>query len=95
MYIPLVLSEELQELYEQLKEQGYDLFDINSAFYNDICTPFTSPEGTDVSLADRFNYYFNNNQTLCQSNCKFGGYSMEAKILKCECDISNSEIDTT
>ena len=94
VYIPLVLSEELQNLYNQLKEKGYDLFDINSAFYTDICTPFTSPEGTDVMLSDRISYYFNNSQTLCQSNCKFAGYSIETQYLKCKCDISNSQIDT-
>ena len=77
VYVPVVLSEELQNLYNELKILGYDLFDENSDFYQDICTPFKSPNGTDVSLADRHNYYFNNDETLCQSNCKFSDYSME------------------
>ena len=94
VYVPVVLSEELQNLYNELKDFGYALFDENSDFYQDICTPFKSPNGTDVSLADRHNYYFNNDETLCQSNCKFSDYSMESQYLKCECDISNSEINT-
>ena len=95
IYTPVELSEELLNLYNQLKDMGYDLFDIESDFYKDICVPFTSPEGTDVTLADRKNYYFNNNETLCQPNCKFSGYSVETKLLKCKCDITNSDIETT
>ena len=43
-------------------------------------------------LSDRVNYYYNNNDTSCQSNCKFIGYLVESKYLKCECDNKNSEI---
>ena len=72
---------------------GYDLFDINSPFYQDICTPYTTNDGTDVSLTDRVNYYFNNEETVCQSNCKFSEYLVDSQYLKCECDIMNSEIN--
>ena len=74
IYIPTILSEKTQHLYNELKELGYDLFDINSPFYNDICIPFKSPEGTDVLLSDRVNNYYNNDDTSCQSNCKFSDY---------------------
>ena len=94
VYTPVELSNKLQNLYEELKENGYDLFNINSTFYQDICTPFNSPDGTDVSLSDRVNYYYNNNETLCQPNCEFSNYSVETKLLKCNCDVSNSQIDT-
>ena len=70
------------------------MFDINSPFYQDICTPFDSPDYTDVPLNDRINYYFNNDETLCQPNCKFSDYSVETNLLKCNCDVSNSVIDT-
>ena len=92
IYIPTILSEKTQHLYNELKELGYDLFDINSPFYNDICITFKSPEGTDVLLSDRVNNYFNNDDTSCQSNCKFSEYLMESQYLKCECDSKNSEI---
>ena len=94
VYTPVILSEKLQNLYEELKDKGYDLFNINSAFYQDICTPFNSPDGTDVPLNDRINSYFNNDETLCQPNCKFSDYSIETNLLKCDCDVSNSIIDT-
>ena len=73
---------------------GFDLFDINSPFYQDICVPYKSPNDTDVLLSDRVNYYYNNDETLCQSNYKFSNYSMETQLLKCECDVSNSETDS-
>ena len=45
---------------------GYNLFDINSPFYQDICTPYKSNNGTDVPLTDRVNYFYNNNnETAC------------------------------
>ena len=94
LYIPLGLSEKLGNLYNELKDMGFDLFDINSPFYQDICVPYKSLNDTDVLLSDRVNYYYNNDETLCQSNYKFSNYSMETQLLKCECDVSNSETDS-
>ena len=94
IYTHVELSEELLNLYNEMKKNGYDLFDINSAFYRDICTPYTSPNGTDVLLDDRISYYFHNNELVCQSNCEFSDYSIESQLLKCECDVSNSQIKT-
>ena len=53
IYIPVILDEKTQELYDDLKAQGYNLFDKNDKFYTDICTPYKSPNGTDVLLSDR------------------------------------------
>ena len=39
-----------------MKESGYDMFNINDPFYQDICTPFDSEDGTDMPLSDRINY---------------------------------------
>ena len=61
--IPVILSDELQNLYEELKNLGYDLFDINDEFYQDICTPYRISNGTDIILSDRINDYYNNNET--------------------------------
>ena len=92
IYTPVILSEKLKNLHEELKKMGYNLFDIKSPFYQDICIPYSSIDGTDVLLTDRINYYYNNEETVCQSNCKFSDYLMESQYMKCNCDISNSEI---
>ena len=93
VYIPVILSEQFLGLINEIKDLGYDIFDIKSDFYQDICTPFKSPNGADVLLSDRINYYFNNEETQCQPNCHFSDYSFEKQNLKCKCDIENSEIN--
>ena len=93
IYIPLVLSEELTDLYNELKDLGYNLFDINDKFYTDICTPYKSQNGADILLSDRINYLFNNDETQCQAGCKFSTYSMETQNVKCECKVESSEIN--
>ena len=80
-------------IYNQIKDLGYDVFDINSEFYNDICIPYKTPQGTDIILSDRINYYFNNEETQCQFNCRFSEYSLEKHFLKCECDFEDNEIN--
>ena len=93
IYTPIIISDKLQNLYKKLNNLGYDLFDINSQFYQDICTPYSSSDNTDVLLIDRINYYYNNNETVCQSNCKFSNYLINSQHIKCDCDIENSEIN--
>ena len=92
IFVPVVLSEELLNLYNQAKENGYDIFDRRGVFYNDMCTPFTTPNGTDILLSDRVTYYYYNSETLCQSNCDFSNYDFETQYLECSCDTGNSEI---
>ena len=93
LYLPISLSEKTQNLYNELKEDGYDLFNINDTFYKDICSQFTSENGTDVVLSDRINNYYTN-ETTCQANCQYSEYSSETKYLKCECHVINEEIET-
>ena len=90
---PLILTEEIQNLYEELKNQGYNMFDINDDFYQDICSTYKSENNTDVPLSDRIKYYFNNDETQCQSGCTFLDYSIETQKLKCECSVSSTEMD--
>ena len=94
IYFPLTLTQNFQNLFDQVHKLGYDLFDINNKFYQDICTPYKSPNKTDVLLADRIYYYYNNNETKCQANCQFSYYIIKTNYLKCQCDNSNSEINT-
>ena len=93
IHVPVILSQETQQLYEELKDLGYDIFDINNEFYQDICTPYESSNGTDILLSDRIDFYYNNNEAKCQPNCKFSDYSVENNDLKCECNIESSEIN--
>jgi hypothetical protein len=42
LYMPVTLNEKTQSLYNNLKESGYDLFNENDSFYQEICTPYKS-----------------------------------------------------
>ena len=97
IYIPITLSEEAKQKYEELEKQGYDLFNPNDSFYQDICTPFESENGTDVGLNDRKNDYYKNynNNTQCQGNCRYSDYLSNSNFLKCDCSVDvDNNIET-
>ena len=92
IYIPVTLSDDTLELHKDLLNYGYDLFNPNDSFYQDICAGYTSVNGTDVLLSDRQSY-FNDTETACQENCTYSQYSIETKQLKCECNAINATIE--
>ena len=91
LYVPIVLSEETRQMYEEAKKSGYNIFNKNDPFYNDICTPYDSSSGTDILLSDRMDYIFNNADMQCQSNCKLSNFNIELQYLECDCS-TNDEI---
>ena len=93
IYLSISLSKETQQLHNELKEYGYDLFNIKDSFYNDICSKYKSDRGTDVILTDRKNIYYTK-ETICQKNCQYSEYSIATQYLKCECPISEEKIYT-
>ena len=94
IYIPVNLSEEKKELQNDLLNYGYDLFNPNDSFYQDICSTYTSKNGTDVLLSDRRKYFFNDTETSCQEGCQYSEYSQLSGNLKCECIVINKNIET-
>ena len=92
IYVKAELSDETKYSYEKLKSLGYDIFNINDPFYQDICIDYTSYGNTDMSLSDRINYIYNNDDTRCQPNCKATKFSPESEYLNCSCNI-NEEVN--
>ena len=94
--VPVNLHESAISLYESLSKEGYNLFDCNDDFYNDICSTYTSENGTDMTLEDRKNemFYANSNITLCQSGCVFQSYNITTKKSQCSCDTQKEETKT-
>ena len=88
IYVPTELKKETKQIYEKMKKSGHDMFNINDAFYQDICIPFDSSNGTDMILSDRIDYIYNNEDTKCQPNCQYSNYSIESKYLSCSCYIA-------
>ena len=93
IFIPITLDENSLELHKDLLNNGYDLFNPNDSFYQDICAAYTSPNGTDILLSDRRAYFFNDTETACQQDCSYSKYSSETKLLKCECNANNKTIE--
>ena len=71
----------------KINENEIDKHNPSSSYYNDICYPYTSENGTDVTLKDRRFEYLNNNYTLCEENGDFTSYNQKTKKALCSCKI--------
>ena len=71
-------------------EQGYDIYDINSEFYNDICTSANLGEN-DITLKDRKKDIYPDNITLCKENCYYNGVNIEEQIIICKCNLNTNK----
>ena len=93
---PVNLDDNSIELYKSLKQNGYNIFDSSDDFYNDICSTYTTANGTDMLLEDRKRdiYSKSGNYTMCQKGCEFILYNTTTKKSKCDCDIQK-EINST
>ena len=74
---------------------GYDIFNINDAFYTDDCSSYTSENGTDLTLKDRRNIYFEE-INFCDDGCIYESYNFELNVVNCICEnITNSNNHTS
>ena len=92
IYPPVNLDKKTLDLFKYLKAQGYDLFDSNDKFYNDICSLFNSYNDTDVILNDRRKDFYNPNITLCEENCIYKGFNEENLKANCQCNVKTEVI---
>ena len=76
--VPVNLNENTKNIYRNLNRSGYNLFDLNDPFYSDICSTYTTENGTDLTLVDRKNIIYdqNTNITFCQEGCTFQYYNL-------------------
>jgi len=94
IYVPTNLDNNTLTMYEEMKNQGYDIFNANDSFYNDICTKYSTENNTDLTLNDRKDLFYNQSQIFCQENCAYQYINVEMEIAKCECSVSeNTEIE--
>ena len=75
---------------KELKEQGYDIYDKNSDFYNEYCSPAYVGEN-DIALKDRRKYIYPNNVSLCKENCKYNGVEIEDERVICSCNLNSNK----
>ena len=89
------LTSQFQSKIESGITNGYDVFNVDSPFYNDVCTPFTNENGNDVLLDDRRKDYFNENINLCDTGCVFAGYNTTTNYYTCICNIKSPGDEAT
>ena len=84
--IPINLDLKTTELYYRLKNQGYDLFDENDPFFNDICATYTTENETDIINLDRqllLGKY--PEKYKCQEGCLKEKFDTEINNFTCKC----------
>ena len=89
--VPANLDDDILSLYNDLDKSGYNFFDENDPFYNDICMTYTTENGTDMSIYDRKQEIEDKGKNLCQSGCKLSNYNSTNKKVKCSCDVNNKK----
>ena len=94
--VPVKLDSDKVSLYDSLSQSGYNLFDSEDSFYNDICATYTSENGTDMLLEDRKKEIFSKsgNISMCQDGCKFESYNKTTQKAKCNCDVQSESTET-
>ena len=88
IFSPIDLDENTLNIYNNLENQGYNLFNENDSFYNDVCSKY-SVNGTDVTLSVRKADYYDDEIILCEENCEYKNLNTENMKVICECEIKN------
>ena len=88
--VPVILEDNIESIINSLSNSGYNIFNENDSFYNDICSTFTSNNGTDILLSDRKKDFYDlgQNQSICQSGCEIESYNSTSKKASCNCSIN-------
>ena len=94
--VPVNLNNGTKTLYNNLNNSGYNLFDANDSFYNDICATYTTQNGTDISLNDRKGLIEESGGSLdfCQEGCTMEYFNYTIQKAKCNCDIDETKTIT-
>ena len=77
-----------------LKEEGYDIYDKNSAFYNDVCLQ-AYYENNDISFDDRKKEIFPNNIIIVNPNCEYKMMDYKNIRFICEYNIADKNQNRT
>jgi hypothetical protein len=94
--VPVNLDDKILSYDDSVSESGYNIYDSEDDFYNDICSTYTSQNGTDMTLEDRKKEIYSTTEslTICQDGCKTESYNRTTKKAKCNCDVQTSSTQT-
>ena len=87
VYVPIENKDLANYNYSiHFQEQGYDIYNKNSNFYNDFCTS-AYYNGNDITIEDRIKYIYPN-ISLCKNNCIYKKVDTKDERIICSCDIN-------
>ena len=91
--VPVILENSSLSLISDLEDSGYNAFDINDEFYNDICSTYTAQNGADMTLSARKNNIYDSMKEiyLCQDGCEFEEFDTETSKAVCSCNVQESQ----
>ena len=67
-------------------DKGYDIFNISSEFYNDICEPINTND-SDLILRDRIDFIYPTNISFCPYDCTLNYIDIQNERFNCSCSI--------
>ena len=71
------------------KNLGYNIFDLNDSFYNDICSVF-SYNDSDFSLSERKSLLDLSDENLCMIGCNQSNFDIKTLRSICSCKIGEN-----
>ena len=78
--------------FEYFDNQGFDIYDKKSNFYNDICLS-SYLYNNDLTLNDRKLEIYPNEINLCKTNCEYKGINKNNKKIICYCNLKVNNND--
>ena len=93
--IPISIPQEIKAIYKNIKEiYNYDILNLNSSFYTDICELYETEDNLDMSLSKRIEVFGNHGIDVCSSNCQYKKFDIDKNKVYCECKIiSDDEVE--
>jgi len=86
--LPLVLKQYKMDLIQRTRDLGYNIFDLNNSFYNDICSSF-SYNNSDFSLSERKKLLDLSDENLTMSGCNYTSFDIKTIRVIYLCKIGN------
>ena len=83
---PLVLKKYKMDLVLKTASLGYNIFDLNDSFYNDICSPF-SYNDSDFSLSERKRLLDLSDENLCLNGYRQSNFDIKTLRSICKYNI--------
>ena len=90
---PKYLKQYKMDVIKKTRDSGYNIFDLNDSFYNDICSVF-SYNNTDFSLSERKNIIDLSDEVLCSNDCNYSNFDIKTLRTICLCKIGFTENNT-